>query len=111
VAATAELPPLILNTTRKEYVQARLENGHQGTSTIPWVRSFIRDPSGPFMDTIAVRPESASTLFRGERETNLARGGLQKPIRATSIEALLNLPFRGIGAEEEMIRHVPSQQG
>jgi hypothetical protein len=24
---------------------------------------------------------------------------------------LLNLPFRGIGAEQEMIRHVPSQQG
>lgn len=49
------------------------------------------------------------SVARGRRI--LHAGGLQNPIRATSIEALLNLPFRGIGAEQEMIRHVPSQQG
>ena len=80
-------------------------------AAIGWAGRFIRDPSGPFMDIIAVRPVSASTLFRGERETNLARGRPPEPIRATRIEALLNLPFIGIGAEQEMIRHVPSQQG
>ena len=48
-------------------------------AAIGWAGRLIREPSGPFMDIIAVRPVSASTLFRSERETNLALGGPPEP--------------------------------
>jgi len=51
---------------------------------IGWAGRFMRDPSGPFMNIIAVRPVSASTVFRGEREmSGRARSSLStgsKPV-------------------------------
>ena len=70
-------------------------------AAIGWAGRFIRDHSGPFMDIIAVRPVSASTLFRGERETNLHAGGLQNP--PLLARCVHNRPRR-LGLESDGIR-------
>jgi hypothetical protein len=79
-------------------------------AAIGWAGRFIRDPSGPFMGIIAVQPVSASTLFCSKRKTNLAREA-SRTDPSHQHRGFVELAFRGIGAEQEMIRHVPSQQG
>ena len=63
-------------------------------AAIGWAGRFIGDPSGPFMDIIAVRPVSASTLFRGERETNLALGRPPEPDPSHQHRGFVELAFQ-----------------